>query len=312
MNQNFKNYLEDHFEIHEASGGRELKLSGECPFCGRDRYDLKLFVNARTGKGVCHHCGTGFNPAQFVMAHADCDYKEAAKLLYDGDNVSAFMKDEPEVINAPVWFPATAELTLGAREYLRSRGIGKALINHFRIKSCMVDTEVDGKIVRTANRIIIPVMDAGGKVTAWQGRDITGMAKPKYLFPSHFKRREYVFNIHGIPDNASYLIVCEGVFDVFGWWQAGFRNVVATFGKAISDDQLALIKAKNPAIVFIAWDTDAGWQKYDFCEDNLDTLNVRIIDLAGKDSDEMALADLLKAFKSARAYSWADKILNSL
>jgi DNA primase len=241
----------------------------------------------------------------------DCSAARAKSFLYGGKAACPFKKHEKGAAGSAIWFPKITSLNKQAIAYLKSRNINDGLIRHFQLAFCDTDTAYNDKIYYTSNRLIIPVKDLNGKIISWQGRDITGKSFAKYLFPPGFKGAEYVYNIDAI-EPESYIIICEGVFDVFGWWQAGFKNTVATFGKKISKHQLALIKSKRPKVIYIAWDSDANWQKYDFCEKLTDFCPVKIIDLNNKDADELSPAELLRAFKTARPNDWSAKIFSLL
>lgn len=311
MNKNFFKYLEDNYELQETPSGTEFKVSGECPFCNKDRHDLRMYINKETGRGYCHHCSTGFTPIGFIIARDSIPYSEAFRVLYSGEESFPFAKEKKEdPLPNGMWFPELTSLNERAVSYLMGRNIGLEAMRHFKMAFCETDTINNERRYSTGGRIIIPICDNNGKVIAWQGRDITGTKKNKYLFPSGFAGAEYLYNIDAIPERSDYIIICEGIFDVFGWWMAGFKNAVATFGKKISKQQLELIKSKKPKMLLMAWDSDADWQKHKFCEDNLDLLNVRLINLDGADSDELTRAELLKAFQSARVENWEDKIIS--
>ena len=312
MNKNFFKFLNDNYEINETNSGTEFKLSGECPFCLKDRHDLRLYINKETGRGYCHHCSTGFTPIDFIMAHDNISYYEAFNVLYSGIESFPFAKKKEDRLASRMWFPNIIALNNRAVTYLISRNVSLEAITHFKLAFCDTDTVNNSRRYSTSDRIIFPISDMNKNIVAWQGRDITGTRKNKYLFPSGFAGAEYLYNIENIDNNCEYLIICEGIMDVIGWWQSGFKNAVATFGKKISKQQLELIKIKNPKKVLMAWDSDADWQKHEFCEANCDILDVRIIDMNGMDADEMTCADLIDVFKSAQTERWEDKIINLL
>ena len=203
-----------------------------------------------------------------------------------------------------------------AQDYLASRNITKEMIEHFSLQYAIKNLNIkfpngEERQYKTKYRIVIPIFDLHGGMISWQARDTTGHAKNKYLFPPEFKSAEYLYNASGIPESPEYLIISEGVFDVFGWWRAGFRNVVATFGKKISEYQIDLIKKINPKVIFIAWDADALMKKYEFCEKYSYLFNdIRILELPSNlDSDECSVETLVSAFQDAYHYDWTKKIL---
>ncbi len=196
---------------------------------------------------------------------------------------------------------------------MTKRGIGEEVVKHFDLRFCQKNLTTEETTLRTRNRIIIPIKNMAGELVSWQGRDITGKSKVRYLFPSSFKGAQELYNIDAIPASPDYLIITEGVFGAFGWYRAGIKNVVATFGKKISKFQVDVLRIIAPKIIFMAWDSDATDKKYEFCELYGHYFpDIRIVDLAGKDSDELKRADLLDALSKASPYSWNDKILKLL
>src|SRR5690606_9971530 len=75
--------------------------------------------------------------------------------------------------------------------------------------------EVRGNcFVDFSQRIIIPVFDLDGNLVSFQGRDITGKAEKKYLFPNGFASTgEHLYNGHNVQRTAR-IVVGEGAFDV--------------------------------------------------------------------------------------------------
>lgn len=309
----FIDYIEARHDVHAVSGGRQLKLSGPCPFCGEDRRDLRLYVNPETELGDCKHCGTVFGPIKFIMASEGCTAKEAEAIAEgNGDGFAREKQGRPAEPAIP--FPTVKSIaeTEAAKAYLEGRRIGPELVEHFDLSYCIANIEAEGKTLYTKGRIIIPIHDFTGKLKSWQGRDITGKSSMRYLFPPSFKGAEFLYNAHNIKYNPDYLIVVEGVFDAFGWFRAGFKNVVATFGKKISKAQIDIIRSINPKAVFIAWDSDAMDKKYQFMEQYGYLWTIKMVDLGGKDADETEKDDLIAALVNSRFYSWEDKILSTL
>ena len=307
----FIDYLDENFGFSRVEGGKQLKLEGHCPFCLENRADLRVYVSEKTGLGNCFHCGVGFGPAKFVMAAEGCSWAKAKAILSDdGDGFIRDMDENEEPENQLVW-PTLVDIcnVPQALDYLLGRGIDQTLIDHFRLFYSPNNLRIGPRLYYTKSRIVIPIHDEKSVPVAWQARDITGRAKVKYLATPGWNSNEHLYNAWSISNNPDYLIICEGVFDVFGWWRAGFKNVVATFGKKISDKQIDIINSTYPKAVFIAWDTDANWKKYEFIESYGWRWPVRIIDLKGKDADEYDFAALLKFVSAAKSYNWEEKIL---
>lgn len=311
----FRDYLEQHFLIEEVSGGRQLKLSGTCPFCGETRDDLRLYVKGKAPwPGQCHHCGKGFYPAAFVAAHERVSRQDAIKILEGSED--AFVRTyEDDSDGVEIVFPKVIDIedSEDAQEYLHERNIGYDIIRHFGLQYCSQNTPCPGygehETLWTRRRIFVPIYDISGNLICWQARDITGKSHMKYIFPPGFEGRLYLYNAHAIPYGAKYLVLSEGVMDTFGWWRAGAHNVVASFGHKLSSEQVDILLDLQPEEIIIAWDDDSMAQKYALVEKWGHLFNFRIAMMGARDADEQSAAELGRVFKGAKPYSWEDKIL---
>lgn len=313
----FRDYLEQHYNLREVSGGSQLQVLGECPFCGKDSDDLRLYVNTDCGLGFCQHCSKGFNPLGFIMAREHCDARQAGRILrgLEGGYVRSADPEPEQTADVPWPVMESVFDHPQAQAYLNARNVSDGMIEAHSLGFCTKNMLYNEKLYRTAGRVIIPIYDAAGLPIGWQGRDIAGKSKIKYLFPPKFDAGEYLYNIHnvqGCPPAGNYVILVEGVFDTFGWLRFGVSSVLATFGKKISEAQLDMLLSLGVKNVFIAWDSDAHWERDTFCEKHGHLFKVRIIDLGGRDADEVSRQEIEKALRGARAYSWESKILASL
>ena len=82
----FIDYLDSRYDIEFVSGRSQVKVSGQCPFCLEDRFDLRMYVDVDTGIGICFHCNQGFNAVKFVMAAESCGWRNAVSILSDEDD----------------------------------------------------------------------------------------------------------------------------------------------------------------------------------------------------------------------------------
>lgn len=112
------------------------------------------------------------------------------------------------------------------------------------------------------NRIIFPIVDVRGSVIAFGGR-ILGEGQPKYLNSSDtpvFKKSRNLFSLNFAKNsNSNAFILAEGYMDVIAMNQAGFENVVATLGTALTADQ-ALIIRRYASEVILSYDSDEAGQ----------------------------------------------------
>ncbi|MGN1481654.1 DNA primase, partial [Porcipelethomonas sp.] len=112
-------------------------------------------------------------------------------------------------------------------------------------------------------RVIFPIIDLRGNVIAFGGRILTD-GVPKYLNTGDtpvFKKSRNLFSLN-FAKNAPVkkLILAEGYMDVISINQAGFENVVATLGTALTPDQAQIMKTYADEVI-ISYDSDNAGQK---------------------------------------------------
>lgn len=175
-----------------------------------------------------------------------------------------------------------------ARAYVRSRGLSAETIAAFQLgyaldawdgllnylkglgyereemaQAGLIIVREDGRAYdRFRHRLIIPIHDAQGRVIAFAGR-VIGQGEPKYLnspqTPIFDKGRTlygYAQAITAIRE-ADKAVIVEGYMDVLSAHQAGFRNVVASMGTALTPTQLRMLARHTHHIIF-ALDPDTA------------------------------------------------------
>ena len=111
---------------------------------------------------------------------------------------------------------------------------------------------------RFRDRVMFPIHDRSGRVIAFGGRAMETGAKAKYLNSPEtalFRKGALLFNHHRARKSAhdlSAIIVVEGYIDAIAVSEAGFPNVVAPLGTALTPDQCALLwaMASEPILCF--------------------------------------------------------------
>ncbi len=150
-------------------------------------------------------------------------------------------------------------------------------------------------------RVMFPIIDLRGNVIAFGGRIIEGTG-PKYVNSADtpvFKKSRNLFSLNHAKGSASKkLILAEGYMDVISINQAGFENVVATLGTALTPEQARLM-SQYASEVIISYDSDAAGQAATQKAINLLSaagVNTRILTIPdAKDPDEY-----IKKFGSTR------------
>jgi DNA primase len=314
MSHPFIDYLRNEHNV-KATNGDNVIVTPECPFCGKVSDDLRLYVNINTGAGICFHCGKGFSAISFIREKEGISASAAIKLLNGAeDGYVAHEEDEEEAAEENIW-PVTKKIEENdvVVRYLSDRCVKTPAHDFFRLAACDSDIEINDKVFYLKDRLFMPIFDIEGKPIAWQARDTSGRSRLRYIASPNFESNRHLFNSQAIPHGEEYLLLVEGIFDAIGWWQAGFKNVVASFGKKLSIYQADLLSYLAPKRLYVAWDSDAYEKKFDIVKQYKHRFaDIKIIDLEGRDADEMESKDLADHFRSAKSYCWEDEILCSL
>ncbi|HUT20881.1 MAG TPA: DNA primase [Anaerolineae bacterium] len=100
---------------------------------------------------------------------------------------------------------------------------------------------------RFRDRLMIPIRDARGRVVGFGGR-MLGEGQPKYLNSPQtplFNKSHILYGLDlakGAIRAQGEVVIVEGYMDVMQAHQAGFGNVVASMGTALTEHQLDLLK----------------------------------------------------------------------
>lgn len=177
-----------------------------------------------------------------------------------------------------------------------------SLTNHLKSKgytreelqmAALVGTSKTGSIYDTfRNRVIFPIIDLRGNVIAFGGR-VLDDSKPKYLNSSDtllFKKSRNLFSLNFAKGEIKdKIILAEGYMDVIAIYAAGFKNVVATLGTAVTGEQVRLM-SKYAKQVVIAYDSDEAGQRATHRAINLFSeagMMAKVLNMEGaKDPDE--------------------------
>src|ERR1022692_2292222 len=203
---------------------------------------------------------------------------------------------------------------------------GRALVRLFEQRgfpvaqmeeSGLVGKRQDGSLYdRFRNRLMFPIHNESGKIIAFGGRALSADDEPKYLnsaeTPLYFKKK-VLYNLHRAKEamrkedrvilvegynlhrakeamrKEDRVILVEGYMDAIGVTAAGFRNVVASCGTALTTDQVQAMKRHSHRIA-VNFDPDGAGASA--AERSIDVLlaegmQMRIVELdGGLDPDE--------------------------
>jgi DNA primase len=118
---------------------------------------------------------------------------------------------------------------------------------------------------RFRNRLMFPIYDVSGQITAFGGRALAADERAKYLNSPEttiFDKSSTLYGLNwsrqGISTSGQAVVV-EGYMDAVMPLQAGLDNVVATLGTALTDRHVRLLSRYAKEVVLI-FDADAAGQ----------------------------------------------------
>ncbi|TIN26628.1 DNA primase [Mesorhizobium sp.] len=192
------------------------------------------------------------------------------------------------------------------KEHLAAKGVPKADIEACGLVRHGDDVPVSYDWFR--DRIMFPIPDSRGKIIAFGGRALAADALAKYMNSPDtelFHKGNVLYNFaraRKAVAKGGTVIAVEGYMDVIALAQAGFENVVAPLGTALTENQLELLwrMAGEPVLCF---DGDqaglkAAWRAADMALPAVQAgRSVRFALLPeGKDPDDLVKAEGPDAF----------------
>ena len=217
--------------------------------------------------------------------------KEASKKYAERKNIQDLLYEtkktySAQLKNSPVAISYLKERNISG-ETAKIFGLGYAennfqmLINKFSSTYSEIDLVNAGLIVKKdsntydkfRDRIMFPIHDASGNTIAFGGRilkDDTRKPQAKYMNSPEtilFSKKKVLYNLHLARKEKktnNCLQIVEGYMDVIALHQAGIKNVVATLGTAVTQENLTqCFKYTNEIICCFDGDKageKAAWQ----------------------------------------------------
>ena len=233
------------------------------------------------------------------------------------------------------------------KEYLSKRGYDDDIIKYFDIgfnpgndslhkfltaKGYLDKDMITLNVIRNTDgvfhdvfseRITFPIFDKYGSPIAFSARTIKPQFEPKYINTSEtllYTKGNVLYNYHrAAPDvKLSHCVfVVEGVTDVIALYKAGYTNVVATLGTALSKQQIVLLKQLSLNIV-LCYDGDEAGQNANYKNGQAlisEGVNVMVINNeTNKDPDDIIRDDGIATLKEILASQmvWIEFVMNHL
>ncbi len=275
--------------------------SALCPF--HPEKTPSFMVSSAKQVFHCFGCGKGGDIFGFVMKSETLSFPQAVKVLakkfgvpIPQRRVSPSLKREIDRKEQLFKVNQLArayyrDLLFGrdgteAREYLRKRGIAKAvieeqqlgyaphswneLVNHLLSKKVplnlaqelglIIPKKTEGWYDHFRGRIIFPIFDLTGNVLGFGGRAL-GENSPKYLNSPEsalYHKGQSLYGLHvakGFIREKGLALIVEGYLDLLTLHQFGFKHAVATLGTAMTERHIRLLKRFSNHFVTI-FDSD--------------------------------------------------------
>lgn len=273
----------------------ELKKAGanfkaRCPF--HEEKTASFVVSPAKQIYHCFGCGAGGDSINFVKELEKLSYPEAIEKLAREYNVHLEYesgqqkeKEDKTLEQLGAFFTKRLKSQPEAEKYLHERGIFNSSIEKFEIgyapsnqeqlrffesnfitadkalaSGVMAKDEGGRYYARFIERITFPIYSGTGVIVGFGGRTITNHPAKYINSPqTKFFNKSRLLYAYNIAKETVYrkkeIIVTEGYLDVIMLHQAGFTNVVATLGTALTTDHLPMLKKGDPRVI-VAYDGD--------------------------------------------------------
>ena len=272
-------------------------FKGVCPF--HNEKTPSFVVSETKQIFTCFGCGATGDVIAFVKRYYNLEFRGAVEMLareygisLDGAFRSNRNKDELYEINrqaARFFYKAMREKSNKGYTYMKNRGISEETMNKFGIGYAddgwtslydflgaagvaekkmlelgLISKSKDRCFDKFRDRVIFPIINTAGKVIGFGGR-IIGDGEPKYLNSQEsgiFQKKNNLYGLNLARKDVSRedsIVLVEGYMDVVSLYQAGVRNVSASLGTALTENQARLIKRYTRNVV-LSYDSDQAGQ----------------------------------------------------
>ncbi len=276
--------------------GRSFKAN--CPFHQEKTPSFHVFPDRQSWR-CFGSCATGGDVLSFVMRSENLEFGEALRQMAQQAGVTLPQRGQSPQNEAAhkinedtrAFFQRTLASAQGAsaREYLEQRGLDKQAVEAFGIGLSPSDGEslknhliregysqeelASAGVVRAGDdgvnhdlfrgRLMFPIRDAHGNLAGFGARSLDG-SEPKYLNSPQgalFDKSRILYAMDRARTDISRdgAVIVEGYMDAIAAHQAGFKNVVAQMGTALTEFQVDEIRRLTGKMT-MALDQDAAGQ----------------------------------------------------
>ena len=251
---------------------------GLCPFHKEKSPSFTVSIEKQIY--YCFGCHEGGNAINFLMKYENLSFQETLENLGRQYGIEVAKKSGEKRTSTLEALSKLADYyhhqlknSRVAQQYLARRGIDESTIEEFKIgfsdrsrqdiKGFLKKSGISNDILLSTGiirlkegemydmfrgRIVIPIFDVNRRAIGFGGRAIEKDALPKYINSPEspvFSKRNALFGIEktkSLITEMNEAFIVEGYFDLIALYQHGFRNVVATLGTAITENQLSRLR----------------------------------------------------------------------
>jgi hypothetical protein len=276
--------------ITEGKNVGSALLSVQCPFCDDHSYHCGVFEE---GNFSCWRCSEKGGFYKLVKELIGMSYGEFNLFLGEAAMSSSPIRlpvKEKKQYEDVVWPVCSKEINGDLHPLLESFLEKRS----FTVEDCKKYEARFCRVGEYALRLIIPVFYKK-KLVSFQGRDVTGRAKEKYM-SAISDIKSYLYDYDFLEGDR--IIITEGVFDV---WRIG-TGATCTFGTQMTDRQSELVVKYRPKEVIFAWDGDAYIKAKKQAKQLLPLVDkVKVLRLPeGEDPDSLGKERLLDLIESTK------------
>ena len=144
--------------------------------------------------------------------------------------------------------------------YLRSQGFALGLIEK---SGLIISKDNGGYYDRFRKRIIIPISDPKGRAVAFGAR-VLDDSLPKYINSPEtpvYSKSKVLFGLNLSNEEIrlkNLAVIVEGYFDLIFPYQSGVKNITASCGTALTQEQIRLLKRHSRNVVMVYDPDNAG------------------------------------------------------
>lgn len=229
-----------------------------CPFHS-NRNTPSFAISKSSGQYICYNpsCDSRGNLESLMINIGKLDTFQIAKFLrnlhvnkkdtYDQDVIDLF-DEKPKFTEFPQSTLDSLHNGLNDRskKYFYSRKINDDSLEYFYLGYSSKQ-----------DMVTVPLHSPDGLPVGIIGRSLEGK---QFKNSDNLPRSLTLFNLHKAKKLSSTIIVCESSFDAIRIYQAGYPNVVATLGGAISRENIHNLNKYSSSII-IATDADEAGRK---------------------------------------------------